>query len=285
MGKKRIDSQAVGLDVGLVFAKWLTGAENLHYGLWDGLEVNAANAGAAQVAYTDKLFELLPDRPCRILDIGGGAGETARKLCALGHQVEIVIPSEFLAQRCRENAPEAIVHHMKFEDFQSEAKFDICMFSESYQYIPLDQGLSKCLKLLAEDGEIILADCFRPEGFVVDKDKPKVGGGHRINLFRETLANLPIDVISEEDITQSAAPSVEIEQGFFNLIGHGLSRVDEELQAKKPGLRWVFHRVIAMLMNERKRRRLGQRLMESERNREMFSTYNIYLMMKLRPKG
>ena len=37
MGQDKINTQAIGLDVGLAFTKWLTGAENLHYGLWDGL--------------------------------------------------------------------------------------------------------------------------------------------------------------------------------------------------------------------------------------------------------
>jgi cyclopropane fatty-acyl-phospholipid synthase-like methyltransferase len=81
----KIDTRAIGLDVGLSFIRWLTGAENLHYGLWTGLEVRASNLGAAQAAYTEKLFGLLPGGRLRILDIGGGAGETARKLLALGH--------------------------------------------------------------------------------------------------------------------------------------------------------------------------------------------------------
>ena len=38
---KKIDTRAVGLDVGLAFIRWLTGAENLHYGLWTGLDVTA----------------------------------------------------------------------------------------------------------------------------------------------------------------------------------------------------------------------------------------------------
>ena len=74
MGQK-LDTRAIGLDVGLQLTKWLTGAENLHYGLWTGLDVNAANVGAAQAAYTDKLFKLLPEGPLRILDIGGGLGQ------------------------------------------------------------------------------------------------------------------------------------------------------------------------------------------------------------------
>lgn len=74
MKRTKIDTRSLGLDIGLNFSKWLTGAENLHYGYWDGLDVCAANFGAAQVAYTDLLFERLPEAPCRILDIGGSGG-------------------------------------------------------------------------------------------------------------------------------------------------------------------------------------------------------------------
>ena len=57
----KIDTRAVGLDVGLAFIRWLTGAENLHYGLWTGLEATAGNLRAAQDAYTVKLFGYLPE--------------------------------------------------------------------------------------------------------------------------------------------------------------------------------------------------------------------------------
>ncbi|MDD9706544.1 class I SAM-dependent methyltransferase [Seohaeicola sp. SP36] len=286
MGQDKINTQAIGLDVGLAFTKWLTGAENLHYGLWDGLEVSAANLRAAQEAYTDRLFALLPDRPCRILDIGGGAGETAKKLLALGHSVDIVVPSPFLAGRCRANAPAARVHECMFEDFTAApASFDLCLFSESFQYIPLDQGLPKCLTLLAPGGEIIVADCFRTPEYTGDRMLAPVGGGHRIVAFRETLATLPLDIVSEEDVTLSAAPSVEIEQGLFNVFGYGLTRVDQDLARHKPRLRWLLRRAIRTLISERKRARLDQRLNQQTRNRENFARFNIYLLMRLRPKA
>ncbi len=285
MGKNKINTQAIGLDVGLAFTKWLTGAENLHYGLWDGLEVSAANLRAAQEAYTDRLFALLPDRPCRILDIGGGAGETAKKLLARGHSVDIVVPSPFLAARCRANAPAARVHECMFEAFEAPpGSFDICLFSESFQYIPLDQGLPKCLELLAPGGEIIVADCFRSPEYTGDRMLAPVGGGHRIAAFRKTLAELPLEVVSEEDVTHSAAPSVEIEQGLFNVFGYGLTRVDQELVQHKPRLRWVFQRAIRTLISPRKRARLDQRLNQQARNRDSFARFNIYLLMRLRPK-
>ncbi|MBP9047643.1 MAG: methyltransferase domain-containing protein, partial [Tabrizicola sp.] len=152
MMAEKIDTRAVGLDVGLAFIRWLTGAENLHYGLWSGLEVTAGNLRAAQDGYTAKLFGYLPEGRLRILDIGGGAGETAKKLLALGHSVEIVVPSPFLAARCRETAQGAVVHETTFEAFQGQGPYDLCLFSESFQYIPLAESLPKCARLLSPGG-------------------------------------------------------------------------------------------------------------------------------------
>lgn len=281
MSKQKIDTRAIGLDVGLEFVRWLTGAENLHYGLWDGLEVTAANLRAAQEAYTEKLFKLLPDSPSRILDIGGGAGETARKLLALGHEVEIVVPSPLLAERCRKNAPGAIVHECMFEEYPGGGDFDICLFSESYQYIPLQAGVPRCLELLKPDGQIILSDCFRSEEFAIEKGQSTVGGGHKIAEFRAALDGWPVTVLSEEDITEATAPSVEIEQGLFNVLGAALTRVDNELADKRPKLRWALDKLVRVVMNERKRSRLDQRLNQQTRNRDVFQTNNVYLMMKL----
>ena len=71
-------SQAIGLDIALELANFITGKSNMHYGIWDGLQVNLANLGDAQEAYTRKLLSYLPkNRKLNILDIGGGAGETA----------------------------------------------------------------------------------------------------------------------------------------------------------------------------------------------------------------
>lgn len=283
MGQK-LDTRAIGLDVGLALTKWLTGSENLHYGYWPGLDVNAANVGAAQAAYTAKLFTLLPDGPLRILDIGGGAGETAAKLIALGHQVDIVIPSELLANRCRENAPQARVHETVFEDFETTERFDLCLFSESFQYIPIDIALEKAMSLLVPGGHIVIADNFRtPEGADLEGNRRKVGSGHGVVSLDHHLDRLPLEVLHREDITEAVAPSVEIEQDLFLVFGLALERIDAELQAKKPRLRWLLAGIIKLLMSEKSRERLMQRLTERTRTAEAFCEYNRYMMLKLRP--
>ncbi|TCP38997.1 class I SAM-dependent methyltransferase [Rhodovulum marinum] len=282
---EKLDTRAVGLDVGLSFIRWLTGTENLHYGLWTGLEVTAANLGPAQAAYTDKLFSYLPAGRLRILDIGGGAGETAAKLIALGHAVEIVVPSAFLAARCRENAPGAIVHEMPFQAFVSEPRFDLCLFSESFQYIPRDLALDKAAALLVPGGEILIADCFRSDAYRPGQAIRSAGGGHRLAAMRVSLAERDLEVLAEEDITAAVAPSIDLEQALFNVFGHAIERVDSELASKRPRGRWVLHRALGLVLNARRRARLSARLMGRERTAEAFCRDNRYVIFRLRPRG
>ncbi len=282
MGQK-LDSRAVGLDTGLALIKWLTGAENLHYGLWTGLDVAAGNLRRAQEAYTEKLFALLPPGPLRILDIGGGAGETARKLLTMGHQVEIVVPSAYLAQRCRVNAPGATVHECTFQDFTGQGPFDLCLFSESYQYIPLDEGLPVCLNLLAPGGTVLIADCFRTAAYQGRAAHgPQPGGGHPEAAFRALIAGLPLALTHDEDITEAVAPSIRLEQEFFNVLGLGLTRLQTEVQTKKPILFWTAAKALALMLSEKRRKNLTKRLTDQSRTVEAFCRFNRYYILRLK---
>ena len=279
---KKIDTRAVGLDVGLAFIRWLTGAENLHYGLWTGLEVTAGNLKAAQEAYTAKLFGYLPEGRLRILDIGGGAGETARKLLALGHSVDIVVPSSFLAARCRVNAPGAAVHECRFEDFAGTGPYDLCLFSESFQYIPVQDSLPRCLALLAPGGQVLISDCFRTDAYSGrGAHGPQPGGGHGIAGFRKALPGSGFRIAVEEDITDAVAPSIDVEQKFFNVLGHGVTRLSDEIGRKKPAAHWVLARLVALFLSRKRRENLMRRLTGKARTAESFRHYNRYLMLRL----
>lgn len=279
---EKIDTRAVGLDVGLAFIRWLTGAENLHYGLWTGLDVTAGNLKAAQEAYTAKLFGYLPGGPLRILDIGGGAGETAKKLLALGHRVDIVVPSAFLAARCRENAPGATVHECTFEDFAGTGPFDLCLFSESFQYIPMAESLPKCAALLAPGGQVVIADCFRTEAYKGRHlQGPQPGGGHQLAAFRAAVEGSAFRVVTEEDITDAVAPSIDLEQQLFNVLGHGVTRVSDEIRATKPAAHWTLSRLVGLFLSRKRRANLMRRLTATDRNATVFRTFNRYLMLRL----
>lgn len=282
---EKIDTRAVGLDVGLAFIRWLTGAENLHYGLWTDLEPTAGNLRAAQDAYTDKLFGYLPGGPLRILDIGGGAGETAKKLLALGHQVDIVVPSPFLAARCRETAKGAAVHECTFEAFQGKGPYDLCLFSESFQYIPLAESLPKCARLLAPGGQVLIADCFRTEAYRGRQtDGPQPGGGHPLAAFRAAIESSAFAVDAEEDITEAVAPSIDLEQRLFHVLGHGVTRVSDEVRTKRPAAHWALGKAIGLFLSRKRRENLMQRLTGTSRTSAAFRHYNSYRIIRLQQR-
>jgi hypothetical protein len=144
---------------------------------------------------------------------------------ALGHDVQIIVPSPFLAARCRETAKGAVVHECTFEDFSGSGPFDLCLFSESFQYIPMAESLPKCAALLAPGGQVLIADCFRTEAYKGRSAQgPQPGGGHRLKNFRSALERSAFAIASEEDITDAVAPSIDLEQQLFNVIGHGVVR-------------------------------------------------------------
>ena len=282
---EKIDTRAVGLDVGLAFIRWLSGAENLHYGLWTGLEVTAGNLRAAQDAYTAKLFGYLPQGPLRILDIGGGAGETAKKLLALGHSVEIVVPSAFLAARCRANAPGAVVHECMLEDYTGSGPFDLCLFSESFQYIPLAESLPKCAGLLAPGGQVLIADCFRTEAYRGRQTQGvQPGGGHQVAAFRAAVDGSPFEIAAEEDITDAVAPSIDLEQQLFNVLGHGVTRASGEIKDKRRLTHWALARLVGLFLSAKRRQNLMQRLTGTSRSSTAFRTYNRYQIVRLQRK-
>ena len=283
---RKIDTRALGLDLGTDLVRFLTGRENLHFGLWEeGVDVCAGNLLAAQKAYSARLLSMLPPGKLRILDIGGGAGETAGELLEMGHHVEIVVPSPVLAERCRVNAgSEVKVHVVPFEEFSDNRKFDVCLFSESFQYIGIETALANAAARLADDGEILISDCFRTPAFGEEFSAlGMVGGGHALDRFRDVLADMLMEIIHEDDITALVAPSVELEQQFFNMIGRGARRIDSDFRTAYPRLRWLAVKLCRRMLGERRLARLERRLFDNSRTAEAFCRFNCYLMLKIRP--
>ena len=282
----KIDTRALGLDLGFELSRFVTGRENLHYGYWeDGTDVCAGNLRQAQEAYTEKVKGCFPAGRLRILDIGGGCGEFAKDLTLDGHDVEIVVPSEALAERCRVNAGPAVpVHLMRFEDFRAEPRFDLCLFAESLQYIPLDTALAKARACLAPGGGIVISDCFRSGRFYEEfEDVGIVGGGHSLADFRDALPASGFEILHEEDITERVAPSVDLEQSLYNFLGASLLRVDRDLALAHPFKRRLMNLGLRLVIDKRRRARLERRLFGDFRNSGLFCRYNRYLILRIRP--
>jgi len=286
--KKKEASRLVGLDIALKVSSFVTGKEHLHYGLWEKLDVTLENLGKAQEAYTNLLFKYLPkkepQKKLEILDVGGGAGENAKKLIERGHRVTIIVPSKILAEHAKINTnKKAKILITTFEDYIPKYNsFDLCLFAESFQYIPIKTALKKASILLKNNGEILIADCFR-------SDKKQIGiirqpgGGASLNSMEKELEIQKFKILVRKEITKLVAPSVELEQKFYNTLGFSINRIVTSLNVNRPITLKFLKIIYKIFFSKRRRKRLEKRLFENTRTADSFIKYNHYMIYKLRP--
>ena len=286
--KKKESSRLVGLDIALKVSSFVTGKEHLHYGLWEKLDITLENLGKAQEAYTNLLFKYLPkkepQKKLEILDIGGGAGENAKKLIERGHRVTIIVPSKILAEHAKKNTnKKAEIVITTFEDYIPKYNsFDLCLFAESFQYIPIKIALKKASMLLKNNGEILIADCFR-------SDKKQIGiirqpgGGASLKSMEKELEIQKFKILVRKEITKLVAPSVELEQKFYNTLGFSINRIVTSLNVNRPITLKFLKIIYKIFFSKRRRKRLEKRLFENTRTADSFIKYNHYMIYKLRP--
>ena len=286
--KKKEASRLVGLDIALKVSSFVTGKEHLHYGLWEKLDVTLENLGKAQEAYTNLLFKYLPkkepQKKLEILDIGGGAGENAKKLIERGHRVTIIVPSKILAEHAKINTnKKAEILITTFEDYIPKYNsFDLCLFAESFQYIPIKTALKKASILLKNNGEILIADCFR-------SDKKQIGiirqpgGGASLKSMEKELEIQKFKILVRKEITKLVAPSVELEQKFYNTLGFSINRIVTSLNVNRPITLKFLKIIYKIFFSKRRRKRLEKRIFENTRTADSFIKYNHNMIYKLRP--
>ena len=287
--RKKENSKLVGLDIALKVSSFVTGKEHLHYGLWDKLDVTLENLGKAQEAYTDLLFKNLPNKKnmkkLEILDIGGGAGENAKRLITLGHKVTIIVPSKILANHAKKNTNnKAKILTTTFEDYDPKRSlFDLCLFAESFQYIPIEISLQKASSLLKCDGEILIADCFRSEKKHNNFFR-EPGGGPSLKSMENEINRQKFSVLMRMEITKKVAPSIELEQRFYNTVGFAIKRVLSSLKINRPITLKIINLLYKLLLNKKKRLRLENRIFNKTRTIELFNEHNHYMIYRLKPK-
>lgn len=218
-----VDSKEVGLAAGLLVGKKLFDFSELHYGYWtDGLEVKISNFSEAQARYSEFLLSQIPSGVHTILDVGSGAGEFAAKLVSRGYKVDCVSPSPFLTEKVKARLGDGVhIYPVKFEDLQTEKKYDLVLFSESFQYVPLTRALQHACTLLNPNGHVIVSDFFK----LKPGNEGPLGGGHPIEEFMKAIEGLPLNKVRELDITKETAPTMQMFGEILNDVGAPLKEL------------------------------------------------------------
>ena len=212
----KYDSKVVGLDAGLLIGKFFLNTEELHYGYWpDDKTATAQNFAGAQARHSQLIIDHIPDGVKRILDVGSGSGSLAQKLINLGYKVDCVVPSEFLAEKIEDKlGKNSIINVCKFEDLEVSQSYDLILFSESFQYVRMEQSIDKIVSMLPKNGYLLICDVFHKNVTGVSPMR----GGHRLDLFENQISKSFLKQITNLDITAETAPTYDFLNQLLNEV-------------------------------------------------------------------
>jgi len=270
---KKTLSREIGLEIGTICGKHLLNVEHLHYGYWTkDIKVDLANLPAAQKKYTDFLMSNVPDGVRSILDVGCGMGQTAKRLTEAGYKVDCVSPSSFLAQQARALLQEkSEVFECFYEQLQTEKRYDLVLFSESFQYIDPETAIKKTLSLLNPAGRILICDIFK----VDINEKSPISGGHNLTKFLTMMSQYPFELIKNLDITEETAPSRDIENHICKDVLEPVSMLLGKLvQSRYPllskFLKWKYRKKIE---------KMRRKYFSDQRTAEIFKKFKTYRLL------
>ena len=273
---KRALSRQIGLEIGSICGRYFLKLNHLHYGYWtDDLEVDIANVHIAQENYAKFLISNIPETTKTILDVGCGTGQIARELIANGYTVDCVSPSHFLADQARELLGNSTnIFECFYEQLQTDNRYDVVLFSESFQYIDIEQGIRKTLSLLNPDGYMLICDLFRKKTL----DKSDISGGHQLELFQHIVSHYPLTLIKDLDITEQTAPNIDVMNDMFKNAVHPTVMLTQQLLENRYHLtskviKWLYRKKLS---------KINRKYFNFEKTGEKFKKFKSYRLLLYR---
>jgi SAM-dependent methyltransferase len=268
--EEKINSKEVGLEIGIILGKYFFKTDSLHYGYWsEDLDVKIDNYSIAQEKFDDFLLSNIPENVNNILEVGAGTGHFAAKMLSKGYNIKCVSPSKILSGYIKKATKNEVkVFESKFEDLQTDEKYDMILFSESFQYVNLHLALEKAFNLLKPNGHLLICDFFKT-------DKPGkcvIGGGHKIDDFLNVVLNSKFQNVKDIDITKYTAPTIDlVDDACNNVFGPISSRIGEYLQSNYP----IIYKILLWKF-KKKRAKLKLKYFSGKRTAKTFSEYKTY---------
>ena len=205
-----------GLDLELFFCTEILKLNSLHYGYWEESEklkeedakLTLDCLRGAQQKYTDVLIEAIPKEVKSILDVGCGIGDVSRALSKLEYDVTAISPDSNHADYFEAHLSKLTFLQTKFEDLDTDDKFDLILMSESQNYFPTEIGFRQCTALLLPKGYLLVSGMFRK-----DSDSEFTEIPNTIEDYSKTAEKHGLLLIENIDITQNILPTIDFIYG------------------------------------------------------------------------
>lgn len=158
---------------------------------------------------------------------------------------------------------------------ETEDRYDLILFSESFQYVNIRIALDKTLEFLNPAGWLLICDVFRKD-IVQAPDEKGVGGGKRLAKFYAGIVDFPFELTRDLDITARTAPNLDLLDDTLRnvvrpMLDSGMSFLSGRYPLMSRFLRWKYRRKIEGAY---------QKFFNSHRtseNFEKFKTYRLFL--------
>ena len=285
MPERKMDSR----ELGLVLGQQLLGVDDLHYGLWhEDIERRIGNLPLAQQRYTEFLFTALPDpgEGVRVLDVGCGTGHILTQLLDRGYHVDGVSPAEGLTRLVRQRLAERDGHDTRiyasrFEDLpfgKMAGRYDVILFSESFQYINTDTALRESARLLKAAGRMVICDFFKTGAVPRDSVEARlIGGGHALATFYDKVKQSAFDIRRDEEITRLVSPNIDVlNDCLLNTVKPAGETLWRYFSDHYPKLSWLAARLL-----RRKLARLEDKYFSGRRDGAAFERLKTYHLLVL----
>ncbi len=277
--KKKLDSKEIGLDIGLMLGKYFFRTEHLHYGYWtNDLKLDIHNLPEAQENYSDFVISHIPEGAKTLLDVGSGVGNFALKLINMGYNVDCVSPSPLLTKHARDIlGDKSHIFESNYENLNTDNRYDVILFCESFQYINLVTALENSLKFLNNNGYLLICDFFKTDA----KGKSVMGGGHRLTKFYDLISRYPFELVKDIDITKETALNLKLVNDFLTNVGLPIVNLCSNfLSTNYPLLtkliQWKYRKKI---------KKIKRKYFSGERNAENFQIYKSYRLFLYRKQA
>jgi SAM-dependent methyltransferase len=272
-------SPEFGLAVGFLLGRFALGMEDLHYGYWDeDLPVTPDQLPRAQARYTEELIADIPAEVRSILDVGCGAGQTAHRLLNLGYRVDCVSPNPFLSQEAKSLLGDrTTIFQTKFEALETDRRYDLLMFSESFLFMKAAPALARAQALLRPGGYLLISDIFK-----LPSDEPSpIGGGKDLVSYLALMRASPFELVRDTDLTARIAPTFDLIQRAYTeairpVYDLTLARLDASHPWLMRAIRWRFGAAI---------RRYEEKHFSGRRDGAHFQRHKSYRRMLYRLPG
>jgi hypothetical protein len=189
--------------------------------------------------------------------------------------VDCVSPSPFLSNQARELlGSTSRIYECSYEDLQTEIRYDLILFAESFQYINPEQAIKQTLAFLNQGGYLLICDIFK-------KDIPgdsALPGGHPLTMFYDIVSECPLEPVKDLDITEQTAPTLDIlNDALKQVIEPSANLAQRLLDNRYPFmskfLKWLYRKKI---------KKINKKYFSGEKTGENFKKFKSYRLLLYR---